>query len=72
MTEIGDSLFKRGDPVWVMGPDGSSRPGQYVGEAETSAWFGGPPLVIVVYPDAETGEAVNVDRVVRRDARDDG
>jgi hypothetical protein len=67
MTDIGDSLFHRGDPVWVLEPDGSQRPAEYVGEAETTAWFGGPPRVIVVYPDAQSGEAVEVDRVIRRD-----
>jgi hypothetical protein len=70
MTDIGDSLFHKGDPVWVMGPDGSQRAAEYVGEAETSTWFGGPPLVIVVYPDADVGEMVNMDRVVSRDPDD--
>jgi hypothetical protein len=52
-----------------MGPEGSEpRAAEYVGEAETSAWFGGPPRVIVVYPDSETGEAVEFNRVVPRDA----
>jgi hypothetical protein len=71
MTDIGDSLFHKGDPIWVIGPDGSQRAAEYVGEAETSTWFGGPPLVIVVYPDAHEGEMVNVDRVVSRDLRDE-
>jgi hypothetical protein len=71
MTDIGDSLFHKGDPVWVMGPDGSQRAAEYVGEAETSAWFGGPPLVIVLYLDTRAGEAVNMDRVVSRDTQDE-
>ena len=66
MTDIGDSMFHRGDPVWVLEPDGSQRAAEYVGEAETSAWFGGPPQVIVVYPETEGGEAVEVDRVISR------
>ena len=69
MTDIGDGAFHKGQPVWVMGPEGSEpRAAEYVGEAETSAWFGGPPRVIVVYPDSETGEAVEFNRVVPRDA----
>jgi hypothetical protein len=68
MTDIGDGAFHRGQPVWVMEPDGSQRAAEYVGEAETSAWFGGPPRVIVVYPDSESGEAVEFNRVIPRDA----
>ncbi len=68
MTDIGDSLFRRGQDVWVVNPDGSRRAAEYVGEGEMSAWFGGTPTVIVVYPDTATGEAVEVDRVIARDS----
>jgi hypothetical protein len=68
MTEIGDSQFHKGQPVWVIESDGSQRAADYVGEGETSAWFGGPPTVLVVYLDTRTGEAVEVDRVIARDA----
>jgi len=71
MTDIGDSLFHKGDPIWVNGPDGSQRAAEYVGEAETSTWFGGSPLVIVVYPDTREGEMVNMDRVMSRDVSDE-
>jgi hypothetical protein len=67
MTDIGDSQFHKGQPIWVMGPDGGQRAAEYVGEGETSAWFGGPPTVLVVYPDTQTGEAVEVDRVIARE-----
>ena len=67
MSEIGDTQFHRGQPVWVIEPDGSQRAAEYVGEGETSAWFGGPPMVIVVYPETQSGEAVEVDRVIARD-----
>jgi hypothetical protein len=67
MTSIGDGQFRKGEPVWVMGPGGSQRAADFVGEGETSAWFGGAPTVIVVYLDTRTGEAVEVDRVVPRD-----
>ena len=66
MTDIGDSVFHKGQPIWVLGPDGSQRAAEYVGEGETSAWFGGPPAVIVVYLDTKSGEAVPVDRVLAR------
>ena len=32
-----------------------------------SAWFGGSPTVIVVYPGAESPAVVEVDRVIPRD-----
>lgn len=67
MTDIGDGLFHQGEPIWVMQPDGSQRAAEYVGVGETSAWFGGPPTVIVVYPDTHSGESVEVDRVLPRD-----
>ena len=67
MSAIGDSQFHKGDPIWVIGPDGSSRAAEYVGEGELSAWFGGVPTVIVIYPDADVGEAVEVDRVIPRE-----
>jgi hypothetical protein len=67
MTNIGDAQFHRGQPIWVIGADGSERAAEYVGEGETTAWFGGPPQVIVVYPDTQTGEAVDVDRIIPRD-----
>lgn len=68
MADIGDSLFHKGQPVWVVEGDGSKRAAEYVGIGETSAWFGGPPTVIVVYPDTRSGEMVEVDRVIARDA----
>jgi hypothetical protein len=67
MSDIGDSLFHKGQPVWVLGPDGTSRPAEYVGEGELSSWFGGAQTVIVVYTDTRSGEAVEVDRVIARD-----
>jgi hypothetical protein len=66
MVEIGDSLFHKGQDVWVRQANGSQRAAEYVGEGEQSAWFGGPPTVIVVYPDDGSGEAVEVDRVIAR------
>ncbi len=66
MSDIGDSQFHKGQPVWVIGEDGSERAAEYVGEGETSAWFGGPPTVIVIFADTKTGAAVEVDRVIPR------
>jgi hypothetical protein len=66
MTNIGDTQFSKGQPVWVVLDDGSRRAAEYVGEGEMSTWFGGTPTVIVVFPDTETGAAVEVDRVIAR------
>ena len=68
MSDIGDGPFHKGEPVWVVQADGARRAAEYVGEGELSAWFGGPPTVLVVYPDTKSGEAVEVDRVLAREA----
>jgi hypothetical protein len=68
MTDIGDGPFHKGEFLWVVQPDGSQRAAEYVGVGETSAWFGGPPKVIVVYSDTGSGELVDVDRVIPREA----
>lgn len=68
MSETPTSGFHRGQPVWVIDAEGQQRPAEYVGTVETATWFGGPPRVYVVYPDARDGEAVDADRVIPRDA----
>jgi len=65
MDDVLDGPFHKGQPVWVIQGDGLRRPAEYVGEGELSAWFGGSPTVIVVYPD-RSGGAVEVDRVIAR------
>jgi hypothetical protein len=67
MTDIGDTQFHKGDAIWVIGPDGSQRAAEYVGEGETSAWFGGPPTVIVVFEDTRDGAMVEIDHVIARE-----
>jgi hypothetical protein len=66
MTDIGDTEFHKGQPIWVIEPDGSQRAAEYVGEGELSAWFGGTPTVFVVYEDTRDGAQVEVDRVIAR------
>jgi hypothetical protein len=67
MTGVGDGLFHQGQRVWVMQEDGSQRAAEYVGEGESSAWFGGAPTVMVVYEDTRSGAAVESDRVIPRE-----
>ncbi|MGA2755858.1 MAG: hypothetical protein ABSF58_00720 [Solirubrobacteraceae bacterium] len=66
MSSIGDGIFHEGEPVWVVEQGGSQRAAEYVGEGETNAWFGGPPMVIIVYTDTRAGGLVETDRVLRR------
>jgi hypothetical protein len=67
MSDIGDSEFHKGQPVWVIEPDGSQRAAEYVGEGELSAWFGGAPTVFVVFEDTRDGAQVEIDRVIARE-----
>ncbi len=67
MTDIGDSQFHKGQPVWVIEQNGAQRAAEYVGEGELSAWFGGSPTVVVVFEDTRTGASVEIDRVIARD-----
>ena len=54
----------------VSTDDFSGKVRAYVGEGELGAWFGGPPTVYVVYEDTKQGGAVEVERVIPRDAAD--
>lgn len=68
MADVNEGPFHEGQPVWVIQGDGSQRAAEYVGEGELSAWFGGSPTVIVVFPDDHSGAAVEIDRVIPRDS----
>jgi hypothetical protein len=68
MTDIGDSQFHQGQPVWVVAEGGELVPAEYVGEGETSAWFGGPPTVLVVLTETRAPASVEADRVIAREA----
>lgn len=59
--------FKEGDPVWVEDANGNRHPGVYVGENESSAWFGGGPSAYVVHPEAQQAEVVSIFRITPRD-----
>ncbi|HUA11938.1 MAG TPA: hypothetical protein VMA83_08040 [Solirubrobacteraceae bacterium] len=67
MADIAGGPFNRGQEVWVVQSDGSRRAAEYVGEADMSAWFGGAPMAIVVFPDDHSGAEVEMDRVLPRD-----
>ena len=60
------ATFGEGDRIWVEQPDGSQRPGIFVGEVPAS-WFGGASGAYVVYPDTRSGEEVELVRIVSRD-----
>lgn len=67
MTEIGDSMFHKGQPIWVIRESGLRRAAEYVGEAGAQTWFGGPPTVLVLYTGTQTIAAVEVDQIIPRD-----
>ena len=58
MTGTAGSGFREGESIWMVAAGGIKRPAEYVGTGETSAWFGGPPRVCVVYLDSRAGDAV--------------
>jgi hypothetical protein len=66
MMSSGDGPFHQGQPVWVMEEGGSQRAATYLGESETTAWFGGKVTVMVVYDDTRAAAAVDADRVIPR------
>lgn len=68
MTSIGDGQFQKGEPVWVTEPDGSQRAADFVGEGEMSAWFRGFTHGHRRLSRHAQRWAVEVDRVIPRDA----
>jgi hypothetical protein len=62
------SPFYKGQPVWVVEEGGSERAAEFVGQDETTSWFGGPPKAYVVYLDTHEGGEVEVDRVIPRES----
>ena len=59
--------FKEGDTVWVEDGDGKHHPGVFVGDNESSGWFGGGPSAYVVHPEAHNAEVVSIFRITPRD-----
>ncbi len=68
MRHLGDGPFHKGDPIWIVEADGSRRAGEYIGEREAGTWFGGPPMVFVLFTDNDSSGAVELDRVLARKA----
>jgi hypothetical protein len=67
MSDSVDDAFRQGQPVWVIEDGGSRRAAEYVGEGETSTWFGGKVAVMVVYADTRAGGTVDAHRVIPRE-----
>ena len=65
MTDVGDRVFRTGQPVWVIQPDGSVRPAEYVGQA-TTACPDGWGKALVIYVDASEHDAVDVEQLQER------
>jgi len=58
--------FKKGQEVNVHMADGSTRPAIFVGEGESSTFFGGAPMVYLVMEDTKEPAEVELDRVTGR------
>ena len=58
--------FKKGQEVSIQNPDGLTIPAIYVGEGESSTFFGGPPMVYLMIKGADHPVAVELGRVTGR------
>jgi hypothetical protein len=68
MRHLGDGPFRKGEPIWVIEADGSRRAAEFVGDRESGTWFGGAASVFVLYLDTKSTGAVELDRVLAREA----
>jgi hypothetical protein len=59
-------FIAEGKKVVIHGDDGNEVPAIFVGEGESSTFFGGPPMVYVVVEGADQPVAVELDRVTAR------
>jgi len=71
MNDVTDRARRTGEPVWVLGDDGSLRPAEFVGEA-TSGCRAGQGKALVIYVDAPGHGVVVVDHLRRREHTDSG
>jgi hypothetical protein len=65
VSDVGNHVFRTGQPVWVTQPDGSTRPAEYVGQA-TSECLDGWGMALVIYVDASEHDAVDIQRLQQR------
>jgi hypothetical protein len=59
--------FHEGQRIWIEQPDGSQRPGIFVGDAQNASWFGGQSGAYVVYADTRAGDEVSLMRITPRE-----
>jgi hypothetical protein len=72
MADSADRHFHTGQPVWVIEPDGSERPGEYLGEGQESGSLPGPPKALIIFIDAPGFEVVEVERLRLREGKERG
>jgi hypothetical protein len=68
MRHLSDGPFRKGEAVWVTEPNGGQRAAEFVGDAESGTWFGGAARAFVLYLDTTSTEAVELDRILAREA----
>ena len=67
MRHLSDGPFRKGEPIWVVEPNGTRRAAEFVGDRESGTWFGGAASVLVIYADTNTTDAVEFDRILARE-----
>lgn len=72
MAESAERQFHTGQAVWVIEPDGSQRPGEYLGEGQESRSLSGPPRALIIFIDAPGLEVVEVERLRVRKGKQRG
>jgi hypothetical protein len=72
MANSTEGQFHTGQPVWVIEPDGSERPGEYLGEGQESRSLPGPPKALIILIDAPGVEVVEVERLRLREGKERG
>src|SRR5436309_5284338 len=72
MTDSGASQFHTGQPVWVIEPDGSRRPCEYLGQGERPGGLQGSPEALVIYVDRPGHDVVAIERLRPREGMNRG
>ncbi len=67
MRHLSDGPFRKGEPIWVVEPNGTRRAAEFVGDRESGTWFGGAASVFVIYVDSGSTDAVELDRILARE-----
>lgn len=62
--------FHTGQPVWVIEPDESQRPAEYIGEGSPGGASGGERQAFVIYVDSAGSDVVDLERLLPREPQE--